>query len=224
LFIVPAANDGTWQKNTEVVSFQRCSRTDSRSFFRLPQLTDMETVSTPSTSISATADTANMESSSSITTTTVSNAKSPPLSLSNQTASRPSSPEPILLKQLDKIRRFLSTLYHFGTDISNEIGERVRALILALIVRDLLCLRANKYLFFVERRFIRGRISWKTTSSHQLSIETVRLAVSQGTSQMSTPIANSKVSLLVHLTSAAERTFTTGSQVKTNYQSFSCST
>ncbi|CAF0948786.1 unnamed protein product [Rotaria sordida] len=36
-------------------------------------------------------------------------------------------------RQLNKLKRFLSTLYYFGSDISNEIGERVRALILALI-------------------------------------------------------------------------------------------
>lgn len=38
------------------------------------------------------------------------------------------------MKQINKLKRFLSTLYHFGSDISNEIGERVRALILALVV------------------------------------------------------------------------------------------
>ena len=38
------------------------------------------------------------------------------------------------MKQINKLKRFLSTLYHFGSDISNETGERVRALILALIV------------------------------------------------------------------------------------------
>ncbi|CAF3815347.1 unnamed protein product, partial [Rotaria sordida] len=36
-------------------------------------------------------------------------------------------------RQLNKLKRFLSTLYYFGSDISNEIGERVRALILALV-------------------------------------------------------------------------------------------
>jgi len=38
------------------------------------------------------------------------------------------------LQSLNKLKRFLSTLYHFGSDISNEVGERVRALILALVV------------------------------------------------------------------------------------------
>jgi predicted PurR-regulated permease PerM len=53
-------------------------------------------------------------------------------SLSNH--SRPNSPLQSSIKQLNKLKRFLSTLYHFGSDISNEIGERVRALILALVV------------------------------------------------------------------------------------------
>lgn len=37
-------------------------------------------------------------------------------------------------RQLNKLKRFFSTLYYFGSDISNDIGERVRALILALVV------------------------------------------------------------------------------------------
>ncbi|CAF0937835.1 unnamed protein product [Didymodactylos carnosus] len=36
-------------------------------------------------------------------------------------------------RQLNKLRRFLSTLFHFGSDISSEIGERVRTLILAIV-------------------------------------------------------------------------------------------
>lgn len=44
------------------------------------------------------------------------------------------SPSQSASKQLNKLKRFLSTLYYFGSDISNEIGERIRALILALIV------------------------------------------------------------------------------------------
>ncbi|CAF3885987.1 unnamed protein product [Adineta steineri] len=36
-------------------------------------------------------------------------------------------------QSLNKLKRFLSTLYHFGSDISNEVGERVRTLILALV-------------------------------------------------------------------------------------------
>ncbi|CAF0955621.1 unnamed protein product [Didymodactylos carnosus] len=36
-------------------------------------------------------------------------------------------------RQLNKLRRFLSTLYHFGSDISSEIGERVKTLILSIV-------------------------------------------------------------------------------------------
>jgi len=64
--------------------------------------------------------------------TTANHIQSPPLSSSLQT--RPISPIQTSSKQLDKLRRFLSTLYHFGSDISNDIGERVRTLILALVV------------------------------------------------------------------------------------------
>ncbi len=60
---------------------------------------------------------------STITTTSLSSIRTP-------TPTRSNSPT----QQLDKLKRFLSTLYHFGSDISNEIGERVRALILALVV------------------------------------------------------------------------------------------
>ncbi|CAF3425899.1 unnamed protein product [Rotaria socialis] len=46
---------------------------------------------------------------------------------------RPNSPPQAISRQLNKLKRFFSTLYYFGSDISNEIGERVRTLILALI-------------------------------------------------------------------------------------------
>ncbi|UJR09461.1 hypothetical protein I4U23_013699 [Adineta vaga] len=36
-------------------------------------------------------------------------------------------------QSLNKLKRFLSTLYDFGSDISSELGERVRTLILALV-------------------------------------------------------------------------------------------
>ncbi|CAD5117784.1 DgyrCDS6535 [Dimorphilus gyrociliatus] len=36
-------------------------------------------------------------------------------------------------KQLSKLKRFLTTLQQFGSDISPEIGERVRSLVLALV-------------------------------------------------------------------------------------------
>ena len=69
---------------------------------------------------------------------------SPPLSSSLQTSTttRANSPVQTLSKQLDKLRRFLSTLYYFGSDISNEIGERVRTLILALVVSSLMRIKA----------------------------------------------------------------------------------
>ncbi|XP_078735579.1 protein CBFA2T1-like [Lampetra fluviatilis] len=60
-------------------------------------------------------------------------------------ASVPPPPAPLLLpappqlpaacgaRQLSKLKRFLTTLQQFGSDISAEIGERVRALVLALV-------------------------------------------------------------------------------------------
>ena len=38
-------------------------------------------------------------------------------------------------RQLSKLKRFLTTLQQFGSDISPEIGERVRTLVLGLVVR-----------------------------------------------------------------------------------------
>lgn len=38
-------------------------------------------------------------------------------------------------RQLCKLKRFLTTLQQFGNDISPEIGERVRSLVLGLVVR-----------------------------------------------------------------------------------------
>ncbi|KAF0300526.1 Protein CBFA2T3 [Amphibalanus amphitrite] len=47
----------------------------------------------------------------------------------------PSPPEPDLppLRHLSKLKRFLTTLQKFGLDISEEVGERVRGLILSLV-------------------------------------------------------------------------------------------
>lgn len=42
-------------------------------------------------------------------------------------------------RQLSKLKRFLTTLQQFGSDISPEIGERVRALVLGLVVSKALC-------------------------------------------------------------------------------------
>lgn len=41
-------------------------------------------------------------------------------------------------RQLSKLKRFLTTLQQFGSDISPEIGERVRTLVLALVVSKIL--------------------------------------------------------------------------------------
>ena len=38
-------------------------------------------------------------------------------------------------RQLSKLKRFLTTLQQFGSDISPEIGERVRTLVLGLVVQ-----------------------------------------------------------------------------------------
>ena len=116
--------------------------------FRMP--IDMSENSISPTTVTMTADTNNAESSSSLTTTTtLNNDKSPPLSFTVQSIPRPNSPIQTLSKQLDKLRRFLSTLYYFGTDISNEIGERVRILITALVVRKLLFIQRKPiHLFY----------------------------------------------------------------------------
>jgi len=37
-------------------------------------------------------------------------------------------------KHLNKLKKFLTTLQQFGFDISAEIGEKVRGLVLALVV------------------------------------------------------------------------------------------
>lgn len=54
-------------------------------------------------------------------------------------ASTPQAATPILLtdtsKELSKLRKFLGALYQFGQDTSNECGDRVRSLILSLVVR-----------------------------------------------------------------------------------------
>lgn len=88
--------------------------------------------------------TSSSSSSTTTTTTAINHTQSPPLSSSLQTQTstanttttntRSSSPTQIPSKHLEKLRCFLSTLYYFGSDISNEIGDRVRALILALVV------------------------------------------------------------------------------------------
>lgn len=53
-------------------------------------------------------------------------------------ASIPQASTPILLpdttKELSKLRKFLGALYQFGQDTSSECGDRVRSLILSLVV------------------------------------------------------------------------------------------
>ncbi|KAJ3608949.1 hypothetical protein NHX12_023477 [Muraenolepis orangiensis] len=39
-------------------------------------------------------------------------------------------------RQLSKLKRFLTTLQQFGNDISPEIGERVRTLVLGLVLQE----------------------------------------------------------------------------------------
>ena len=50
--------------------------------------------------------------------------------------STPSPPGPDLppLRHVSKVKRFLTTLQKFGLDISEEVGERVRGLILSVVV------------------------------------------------------------------------------------------
>ncbi len=67
---------------------------------------------------------------------------SPHSSLNGRTPSPPSMgnsasaqqlPPACGARQLSKLKRFLTTLQQFGSDISPEIGERVRSLVLGLV-------------------------------------------------------------------------------------------
>ncbi|XP_048405906.1 protein CBFA2T2-like isoform X4 [Stegostoma tigrinum] len=79
---------------------------------------------------------------------------SPPQRFNNGPSSSLSSqqlPATCGARQLSKLKRFLTTLQQFGNDISPEIGERVRSLVLALVAnlpllqRELLhCARSAK--------------------------------------------------------------------------------
>ncbi|XP_060086981.1 protein CBFA2T2 isoform X2 [Heteronotia binoei] len=71
---------------------------------------------------------------------TLNGAKSPPQRFSNGPSSSSSSsltnqqlPATCGARQLSKLKRFLTTLQQFGNDISPEIGEKVRTLVLALV-------------------------------------------------------------------------------------------
>lgn len=70
---------------------------------------------------------------------------SPPQRYSNGPSSSSSSslanqqlPATCGARQLSKLKRFLTTLQQFGNDISPEIGDNVRSLVLALVVGALL--------------------------------------------------------------------------------------
>lgn len=72
---------------------------------------------------------------------TLNGAPSPPQRFSNGPSSSSSSsltnqqlPATCGARQLSKLKRFLTTLQQFGNDISPEIGEKVRTLVLALVV------------------------------------------------------------------------------------------
>lgn len=74
--------------------------------------------------------------------TALNGAPSPPNGYSNGPSSSSSSslanqqlPPACGARQLSKLKRFLTTLQQFGNDISPEIGERVRTLVLGLVVR-----------------------------------------------------------------------------------------
>ncbi|KAG8446294.1 hypothetical protein GDO86_013938 [Hymenochirus boettgeri] len=71
---------------------------------------------------------------------TLNGAPSPPQRSSNVPSSSSSSslanqqlPATCGVRQLSKLKRFLTTLQQFGNDISPEIGEKVRTLVLALV-------------------------------------------------------------------------------------------
>ena len=59
---------------------------------------------------------------------------SPSRSLSPSMANGNQLPPTCGARQLSKLKRFLTTLQQFGSDISPEIGERVRGLIVSLVV------------------------------------------------------------------------------------------
>ena len=59
---------------------------------------------------------------------------SPSRSLSPSMANGSQLPPTCGARQLSKLKRFLTTLQQFGSDISPEIGERVRGLIVSLVV------------------------------------------------------------------------------------------
>lgn len=69
------------------------------------------------------------------------------------TASTPQAATPLLLtdtsKELSKLRKFLGALYQFGQDTNSECGDRVRSLILSLVVSFTFvhCRNLNRIIF-----------------------------------------------------------------------------
>ncbi|XP_072024797.1 protein CBFA2T1-like isoform X2 [Amphiura filiformis] len=58
---------------------------------------------------------------------------SPPSSMNSATSAGQEVPPACGARQLSKLKRFLTTLQQFGSDISPEIGERVRGLVMGLV-------------------------------------------------------------------------------------------
>jgi len=56
-------------------------------------------------------------------------------------------------RQLSKLKRFLTTLQQFGADISPGIGDHVRELVLALVVRLL-----SVFLFPSKNQWLKERV------------------------------------------------------------------
>ena len=136
LLIVAAVNH---EIKREMQKFCIYAKTNFHSIFRSFMPSDASENPAALTSMTTVTDDNNHASSStSMMITTGNHIQSPPLSsaIQSQTSTviRSNSPVQVSSKQLDKLRSFLSTLYYFGLDISSEIGEHVRALILALIV------------------------------------------------------------------------------------------
>lgn len=89
--------------------------------------------------------------------TALNGAPSPPNGFSNGPSSSSSSslanqqlPPACGARQLSKLKRFLTTLQQFGNDISPEIGERVRTLVLGLVVSN------QKSVFWDKRQCVGG--------------------------------------------------------------------
>lgn len=87
---------------------------------------------------------------------------SPPQRYSNGPSSSSSSslanqqlPATCGARQLSKLKRFLTTLQQFGNDISPEIGDSVRSLVLALVVNPLMLKTSTgSWGYFVEFHLI----------------------------------------------------------------------